>query len=172
MEWFRIAIRVYLNTPELIYASLVLGGVIVGIMYAVGRICWNVRGQSALDNEKAMTTRLALAHDQQGVLEKKVAELTQQVASYVKALRTAPVTIHNPDEQQTFIASLLNQSATLTDSVKSIARSSHDLGTTLDTPWTQSPLAKIIGVEPDRAPKGGILDLDDLKKPVNRESGG
>lgn len=38
MEWWRVAIRVYLDTPELIYASFVLGAVVVGAMYAVGRI--------------------------------------------------------------------------------------------------------------------------------------
>jgi hypothetical protein len=81
MEWWRVAIRVYLDTPELIYASFVLGAVVVGAMYAVGRISWKLRDQSAIDNEKAMTSRLALAHDQSGILEKKVAELTQRVES-------------------------------------------------------------------------------------------
>jgi hypothetical protein len=158
MEWWRVAIRVYLDTPDLIYASGVLGLLVLGLIGLAVRAGWKLRDQSALDNEKAMTTRLALAHDQQGILKKEVAELTQRVESYVKALRTAPATIHNEDEQQLFIASLLNQSATVTDSVK-------ELGNTLDTPWTQLPHGMSA---PKVTPLRGILDLDDdLKKPVS-----
>jgi hypothetical protein len=143
MESWPVAIRVYLSTPELISASIWLAGGVGTLVLLVGGICWHVRGQSAVDNEKALTSRLALANDQSGILEKKVSELTQQVVDlkqriegYVKVLRSATIPV-NP-EQNVFINSLINQTATLTDSVKSIARSSHELGTTLtEPPWTQ-----------------------------------
>jgi hypothetical protein len=159
-EWWRVAIRVYLDTPELIYASFVLGAVVVCAMYAVGRISWKLRDQSAIDNEKAMTTRLALAHDQSGILEKKVAELTQRVESQ-NMLAGAVRSAVNADEQQLFISSLLNHTATLSDSVKSISKTSHDLGTlTAPSGWVSVPFD-----EPE-PPSGGLLaNLSNKKKP-------
>jgi hypothetical protein len=46
-EWWRVAIRVYLNTPELIYASLWLAGLALAAMCLVCRVGWKLRDQSA-----------------------------------------------------------------------------------------------------------------------------
>jgi hypothetical protein len=111
-----------------------------------------------------MTSRLALAHDQSGILEKKVAELTQRVESQ-SMLAGAVRSAVNADEQQLFISSLLNHTATLSDSVKSISKTSHDLGT-LTAPSGWVSVLPFDEPEPPSTPSGGLLaNLSNKKKP-------
>jgi hypothetical protein len=146
MDWpaWKKALTLYVNTPELIGASVwIASGIVVAVIAIVGFVWW-LRGHTGKEHEAALNTRIATlegslrdtkdaARDAHERITQVVDVLTAQNAELASTIKEMEKSKHPiPPQQLTVQLNLLsNTSATIAGNITSLSTANTELATAL-----------------------------------------
>jgi hypothetical protein len=146
MDWpaWKKALVLYVNTPELIGASVWIASGIVLVVIAIASFVWWLRGHTAKEHEAALNTRIATLEGSLRERKDAAQDALERITEEVDVLRTQNAKLTStikemekskqpiPPQQLTVQLNLLsNTSATIAGHITSLSTANTELATAL-----------------------------------------